>query len=150
MIFSIMNLLWSSGCNAWHEDEGSSLYWIPISVLAWSFYIDVWRCGGLSLVLQQLKTPLKIFIMSRDYYLFRVFISLQYDRSSWKLSKTNFSFLFFLWVIPYFVIGYTTWGPMLTCIERSIFGDNWQKYHRSRRHLSRMSSDMYGFKWYTP
>ena len=41
-----------------HEVAGSSPCWIPIGGLASSLYINLRRCGGLSMGLLQLKDPL--------------------------------------------------------------------------------------------
>ena len=50
-------------------------------------YINVRGCGGLSMILLQLKDPLELFVRRRESSRFRVSISSRYDLSCWKRRK---------------------------------------------------------------
>ena len=54
-------------------------------------YINVWRCGRLSMVLLQLTDPLELFVKRREFSSrFWGSISSRYDLSCWKRRKTPF------------------------------------------------------------
>ena len=59
---------WPGGYDAWLLSVNCilSLHWIPNAGQP-GCYINVGRCGGLSMVLLQLKDPLELFVKSREF-----------------------------------------------------------------------------------
>ena len=59
---------WPSGYDAWLPSVSSQVR-VPLDPQAgWpGRYINVWCCGGLSMVLLQLKGPLELFVKSREF-----------------------------------------------------------------------------------